>query len=144
MRAAAEAAMVAQGFTTSKEETDEIKRSAEELQRIHRTGRKTTATVVGQRETGRRLGPIAAIEITFDVDDGGTVRRVRLRAPPRTARGQALQARADRHGVDRPGRSGRDLPRALIKRPPPLASGPDSGVVLAGSHQSLTSERGCR
>jgi hypothetical protein len=44
--------------------------------RIHETGRKTTATVVGQRETGRRLGPIAAIEITFDVDDGGTVRRV--------------------------------------------------------------------
>jgi hypothetical protein len=61
----------------TKEETDEIKRSAEELKRIHRTGRKTTATVVGRRETGRRLGPIAAIEITFDVDDGGTVRRVR-------------------------------------------------------------------
>jgi hypothetical protein len=75
-RAAAEAAMVAQGITTSKEETDEIKRSAEKLQRIHETGRKTTATVVGQRETGRRLGPIAAVEITFDVDDGGTVRRV--------------------------------------------------------------------
>jgi hypothetical protein len=77
MRLAAEAANAAEGFTTSKEETDEIKRSAEELKRIHRTGRKTTATVVGQRETGRRLGPIAAIEITFDVDDGGTVRRVR-------------------------------------------------------------------
>jgi len=77
VRAAAEAAMVAQGFTTSKGETDEIKRSAEELKRIHRTGRKTTATVVEQRETGRRLGPIAAIEIVFDVEDAGTVRRVR-------------------------------------------------------------------
>ena len=77
MRAAAEAAMVAQGFATSKEETDEIKRSAEELKRIHRTGRKTTATVVEQRETGRRLGPIAVIEIVFDVHDGGMVRRVR-------------------------------------------------------------------
>ena len=74
--AAAEAQMVAQGFSTSKEETDEIKRTAEELKRIHATGRKTTATVVSQRETGRRLGPIAAIEIVFDVEDGGTVRRV--------------------------------------------------------------------
>ena len=45
MREAAER-MVAQGFTPSKEETDEIKRSAEELKRIHGTGRKTTATVV--------------------------------------------------------------------------------------------------
>ena len=76
VHAAAEAQMIAQGFTTSKAETEEIKRSAEELKRIHGTGRKTTATVVSQRETGRRLGPIAAIEIVFDVEDGGTVRRV--------------------------------------------------------------------
>ena len=132
---------VAQGFTTSKEETDEIKRSAEEFKRIHRTGRKTTATVVGQRRPGRRLGPIAAIEITFDVDDGGTAARP-LRAPLRTARGQALQARAHRHGVDRPGRSGRDLPRALKAATACLRARPR--VVLAGSHQLLTSERGCR
>ena len=144
MRAAAEAAMVAQGFTTSKAETDEIKRSAEELKRIHRTGRKTTATVVEQRETGRRLGPIAVIEIAFDVHDGGMVRRVRLRAPLRTARGQALQARAHGHGVDRSGRPGRDLPRSLSRVHGALARVPGPGIGLAGCHQSMTSERGCR
>jgi len=76
-REAAESAMVAQGFATSKEETDEMRRSAAELQRIHRTGRKTSATVVEQRETGRMLGAIPAIDIVFDVEDGGGVRRVR-------------------------------------------------------------------
>ena len=101
VRVAAEAAMVAQGVTTSKEETDELKRSAEELERIHRTGRKTTATVVEQRETGRRLGPIAVIEITFDVQDGGMVRRVRYehlfgpRAAKRYKAGRTVSAWID-------------------------------------------------
>jgi hypothetical protein len=77
VREAAEARMAAQGFSTTKEETDEIKRSAEELKRIHGTGRKTSATVVEQRETGRKLGAIPEIEIVFDVEDAGATRRVR-------------------------------------------------------------------
>ena len=143
MRAAAEAAMVAQGFTTSKEETDEIKRSAEELKRIHRTGRKTTATVVGQRETGRRLGPIAAIEIIFDVDDGGTVRRVTYEHlfGPRAAK-RYKPGRPSRCGSTRPIRT-RSAPGA-DQASTAIARGPDSGVGLAGSQESLTSERGCR
>ena len=68
--------MVAQGFTPLQGGDGRDRRSAEELKRIHRTGRKATATVVEQRETGRRLGPIAVIEIVFDVEDGGAVRRV--------------------------------------------------------------------
>jgi len=77
VRAAAEETMAAQGFSTTKEETDEIKRSAEVLKRIHATGRKTSATVVEQRETGRKLGAIPEIEIVFDVEDAGATRRVR-------------------------------------------------------------------
>ena len=66
------------------------------------------------------------------------------RAPPRTARGQALQARADRHGVDRSRRSGRDLPRSLSRAPAALARVAGPGIGLAGCHQTMTSERGCR
>ena len=32
--------------------------------------------MAGQSETGRRIGPIAVIEIAFDVDDGPAPRRV--------------------------------------------------------------------
>jgi hypothetical protein len=49
--------------------------AAERLNRIHETGRKTTAVVVSQHETGRRLGAVPVIEIAFDVDDGGSARR---------------------------------------------------------------------
>src|SRR5829696_4626981 len=62
-----------QGFTTSEEETDEMRRSTAELQRIHRDGRKTFPPVV---------------EIVFDVEDGGALRRVRYEHlfGPRAAR----------------------------------------------------------
>ena len=75
-REAAERYMVEQGLTPGSGAKAEMDAAAERLKRIHATGRKTTATVVSQRETGRRLGAVPVIEITFDVDDGGTVRRV--------------------------------------------------------------------
>ena len=75
-REAGERYMVEQGLTPDPEGVAEMKAAAERLKRIHATGRKTTATVVSQRETGRRIGAVPVIEITFDVDDGGTVRRV--------------------------------------------------------------------
>ena len=68
--------MEEQGLTPGSGAKAEMDAAAERLKRIHATGRKTTATVVGQRETGRRLGAAPVVEITFDVEDGGTVRRV--------------------------------------------------------------------
>jgi len=75
-REAGERYMVEHGMTPDPAGVAEMRRSAEELGRIHRTGRKTTATVVERRETGRRIGAVPVIEITFDVEDGGAVRRV--------------------------------------------------------------------
>jgi hypothetical protein len=75
-REAAERHMVEQGFTPDPDGVAEMKAAAERLKRIHGTGRKVRATVVSQHESGRRIGAVPVIEITFDVDDGGTVRRV--------------------------------------------------------------------
>lgn len=106
VREAAEATMAAQGFSTTKEETDEIKRSADELKRIHETGRRTSATVVEQRETGRKLGAIPEIEIVFDVEDAGGTRRVRYqhlfgpRAAKRYKAGRTVSVWVDRDDPD--------------------------------------------
>jgi hypothetical protein len=92
--------------------------------------RRVREAVVSQHETGRRSGAVTVIEITFDVDDGGTVRRVSYEhlfgpraaehyKPVRPAGGRALQAGAQGRGPDRPGRPRRDLPRPLTR----LASG---------------------
>jgi len=75
-REAAERYMVEQGLTPDSGGAAEMRAAAERLKQIHATGRKTTATVVSQHETGRRIGAVPVIEITFDVDDGGSVRRV--------------------------------------------------------------------
>ncbi len=75
--AAAEPQMAAMGFGTVA--PDERARSDARLAReteIGRTGRPATATVVANADTDRKLANIPVIELTLDVDDGGTIRRV--------------------------------------------------------------------
>lgn len=49
----------------------------DELEEIHRTGRRLRATVVEQRETGETVGGVAVVEVVFDVrEHSGAVRRV--------------------------------------------------------------------
>ena len=76
-REAGERYMVEHGFAPAPGGVEEMKRSAETLKRIHAEGRKATATVLEQRESGRRIGGVPVIEILFDVHDGGLTRRVR-------------------------------------------------------------------
>ena len=76
MREQAERRLAEQGWTSDPEVAAELRAAADRLKHIHDTGRKTTATVVARRETGRRIGPVAVVEIVFDLEDGGTSRRV--------------------------------------------------------------------
>ncbi|HYI17219.1 MAG TPA: hypothetical protein VD836_00850 [Solirubrobacteraceae bacterium] len=76
VRERAEATAAATGNTTTEAQDDDLRARSDELGRIHAEGRRTTAIVVGRTDTGRRIGPIPVIEITFDVDDGPAPRRV--------------------------------------------------------------------
>ena len=76
VRARADADAAATGSTTTNAQDEALRAHADELARIQATGRRTTAVVAGQTDTGRRIGPIAVIEIAFDVDDGPAPRRV--------------------------------------------------------------------
>jgi hypothetical protein len=76
MREQAERQLAEQGWVSDPAGVAETKAAADRLKRIHETGRKTTATVVSRRETGRRIGAVAVIEIVFDVGEGEASRRV--------------------------------------------------------------------
>lgn len=76
----AELARDRDGVPVAGADPDELARRQvwmDELEEIHRTGRRLRATVVEQRETGETVCGVAVVEVVFDVrEHSGAVRRV--------------------------------------------------------------------
>jgi hypothetical protein len=77
-RAAAsrEAAIAANRAPYGDDEHAEIGARIARAERLKRDGRKASAVVVSQAETGRTVGHMPALLFTLDVEDGGGMRRV--------------------------------------------------------------------
>lgn len=63
------------GPVDADEKAEHIRRT-DELSRLTREGRPARAMIVSRTDTDRRLANVPVVEFVFDIDDGGTTRRV--------------------------------------------------------------------